>query len=193
MEKKIYHVSTKPGITMLEPRVSVHGKPLVYGTQCLEFALLFGSENRHGDFDGIYGIDENGVPFFDEAYVDSLKERFDGQTCYIYELDPTDFKEGQTSFGGEVVSEKPVKVLSCTKVENVYDRLKEAQAEGKIKLTEFKADDPQYTARVDEHISERLERFHITNIFAKGYGFCKKKFPHLIGKRQQEKDQGRER
>lgn len=177
---KIYHVSTRDDITVLKPQVSTHGKPYVYGTENLEFALLFGSKNRHGDFDGIYGIDENGTAFFEEAFENSLKERFDGQSCYIYELDPTDFQQGKTSFHGEVVSEKPVKVLSCTKVENVYDRLQEASKEGKIKLTEFKKDDPEYTAKIDEHVTERMDRFHITNKYAKGYKFCKEKFPHLI-------------
>ncbi|MBE7075316.1 MAG: hypothetical protein E7376_04995 [Clostridiales bacterium] len=193
MTKKIYHVSTTPNLKELKPHVSTHGKPYVYGTTAVDFAMFFGSNNKHGDFDGIYGIDENGTPFFEEAYEGALKERFDGQTCYIYELDPTTFEEGKTSFEGEVVSEKPVKVIGCTKVDNVYDYLQEANKEGRVNLTEFKQDDPEYTAKIDAHIEERIERFNIRHggLSRKpARDFCNKKFGHIMNKpRNQENTQ----
>ncbi|MBQ8909246.1 MAG: hypothetical protein IJY90_03065 [Clostridia bacterium] len=112
---KLYHVSKVPGLNLLEPRVSTHGKPYVYAAKDLCLALLFGSSKSHGDFDGMYGR-KDGVPYFYEAYHGAFKDRFQGEICYIYEVERETFKENQTSFKAELVSEVPVKVLNCTKV-----------------------------------------------------------------------------
>lgn len=130
---KLYHVSTIPDLKVLQPRVSTHGKPYVYTTENLNFALFFGSRKSNGDFDGIYGI-ENGVPFFYEAFPGAFKHRFDDEFCYVYEVEPEGFKSGQTSFKGEVVSENPAKIINCDKIDNLYDFLMKKVDNGEIIL-----------------------------------------------------------
>ncbi len=182
---KLYHVSTVPDLKILEPHISTHGKSYVYATSSPEFALFFGGIESAGDFDGIYGIKDN-IPYFYEAYEGALKRRFNGAVCYIYEVDPTNFMEGKTSFKGEVVSEKPVKILNSKKIDNIYEHLLELNKESKINLYFYKNTN-EYNKKIDEHIIDRITRFNILADKDSGlYKFCKRHFPTIVNKLESE-------
>ena len=178
---KLYHVSKVPNIQVLQPKKSTHGIPYVYATSNLELALLFGSSKSYGDFDGSYGA-INGKPYFYEAYPNALKRRFENEVCYIYEVDPSTFEKGKTSFKAEVVSEKPVKVLSCTKVDDLYSRLLSLIDDGKIEYRSYRKDDLEYVEMINEHIKDRLISFCgiLQNKESSLYKFCKEKFPSIV-------------
>ena len=177
---KLYHVSKVPNIQVLQPKKSTHGIPYVYATSNLEFALLFGSSKSYGDFDGVYGT-KNGKPFFYEAYPNALNRRFENEVCYIYEVDSSTFEKGQTSFGAEVVSEKPVKVLSCSIVDDLYSNLLSLIEGGKIDYKSYRKDDLEYVEMINAHIKDRLVNFKILqNKDSMTYKFCKEKFPSII-------------
>ena len=177
--KKLYHVSTTPNLKVLIPRASTHKIPYVYASQYPEFCLLIGSKKSHGDFDGSYGL-LNKTVYFQEAYPNAFKERFQGETCYLYEVDPTTFQEGKTSFKGEVVSEEEVKVLSCEKIDDVYTRLLQEIKEGKLKLIEYSTD-PDYQQTIRDRIKKKLI---ITDVINHPewpiYQFCKQKFGDIM-------------
>lgn len=188
--QKLYHVSHRANLTMLEPKVSTHGKPYVYATSCLEVALLFGSNRSFGDLDGAYGGGSNGVkPYFYEAYEGALKRRFEGVTCYIYEVDSTNFKEGQTSYKAEVVSEQPVKILNCTKVDDLYNILLKLNKENKIDIKFYNKEDPQYVKTLSEHIKNRIQLFGILqNKQGVQYEFCKKYHAQILKELEKDKN-----
>ena len=180
MFEKLYHVSNQPGLKVLEPRVSTHGKAYVYATPYLEFALLFGSKKSNGDLDGSYGLNKEGKPFFYEAYEGALKRRFEKEKCYIYEVDIRNFKTQQTSFKGEVVSEEPVKVLKCTEVDDLYEYLQTLIKNGELDFKPYSLDE-NYQDFITEHIKSRLIMFNILEKKDKPiYQFCKQKFPNLV-------------
>ena len=183
MKEKLYHVSHVADLKILKPRVSTHGKSYVYATKNLTVALLFGSEKAMGDLDGIYGGGtERCKPFFYEAFPGAFKRRFEDTSCYIYEVDPTDFEEGKTSYSAEVVSEKPVKVLNCTKVDNLYEKLLELSKQGEIDLRFYDKDDPKYVEMIEQHLKDRIVRFGILeDKEAYRYKFCTWYYPHIIG------------
>ncbi|MBQ7579121.1 MAG: hypothetical protein IJT25_01130 [Clostridia bacterium] len=173
---------------MLEPHISTHGKPYVYATPNWEFSLFFGGRESRGDFDGMYGI-KNNIPYFYEAYSNALKRRFDNVCCYIYEVDPSTFETNKTSFAGEVVSEEPVKILNCRKVNNVYELLLELHERKKVDL-HFYQNSPAYVNMINKHITDRLIKFKILEDKTSGlYKFCKNHFPEIIEelKKEQEK------
>ena len=181
-EEKLYHVSHVPNLTVLEPRVSSHGKSYVYATENLAVALLFGSEKSMGDFDGLYGGGSQGrTPYFYEAFPGAFKRRFEDTVCYIYEVDPIDFMEGKTSYTAEVVSEKPVKVLNCTKVEDLQSTLLELAESGELELKFYNKDNPEYVKLIDEHIKDRILRFGILEDKERYvYKFCTWYHTHII-------------
>ena len=53
---------------------------------------------------------------------------------YIYKLDASNFKENQTGWSAEVVSNTDEKVISSEYIENIYDELIKLDKEGLIKL-----------------------------------------------------------
>ena len=181
MKEKLYHVSHIPNLKILEPKKSTHGKSYVYATKFLEVALFFGSDKSFGDFDGMYGGGETQKPFFYEAYAGALKRRFENVTCYIYEVDPKDFKENKTSYSAEVVSEKPVQVLKCTVVKNLYDKIISLYKKGKIDLRFYDKDNENYVTTINKHIKHRLKIFNtLKNKQTNQYKFCKEKFSEII-------------
>lgn len=67
----LYHVSPAPGIKVLEPRVSTHGKAYVYAVDNLATGLLFGV--HHDDFDFMISTDpETDFPTCLECYPGAL-------------------------------------------------------------------------------------------------------------------------
>ena len=99
MEEKLYHVSHIANLKVLEPKLSSHNKEYVYATKDIVVALFFGSVKTMRDLDGLYGGGFNGrKPFFYEGFPGAFKRRFEGTSCYIYEVDPTNFEEGKTSY-----------------------------------------------------------------------------------------------
>lgn len=175
---KLYHVSTTPNLKILQPHLSSHGKPYVYATSNLDFALFFGGKNSDGDFDGITGI-KQGVPYFFEAYEGALKKRFEGSKCYIYEVEASSFSRA-TSFRGEVVSEKPVKVLNCEEINDLYQYLLQQNANGKLELHFFE-NSKEYKEMINNHISDRIIRYGILNKKNSNiYKFCEIHFPDVL-------------
>ena len=180
--EKLYHVSNIPDLTMLEPHVSTHGKSYVYATKDLAVALLFGSskEKDHGDFDGSYGGGSGKPVFFYEAFEGAFEQRFKGQQCYIYEVDPTTFKAGETSFKSEVVSEDPVKILKCEKVDDLYAYLQKLIKNGELDFKPYLQDEG-YQEMIRQHIKSRIELFEIyKQPNTKSYQFCKEKFNDIL-------------
>lgn len=174
-KEKLYHVSHVPDLTVLEPRVSTHGKGYVYATKNLPVALLFGSFKSMGDLDGMYGGGgSNGQkPYFYEGFPGAFKRRFEDTSCYIYEVDPTDFQEGKTSYTAELVSEKPVKVLKSTKIDNLYEKLLDLSKEGELDLFFYDKDSPKYVELLRNHIKDRILSFGILEDKNKyHYKFC---------------------
>ena len=189
---KLYHVSKVLNIELLEPKKSTHGIPYVYATSNLELALLFGSSKSYGDFDGVYGT-KNGKPYFYEAYPNAFKRRFENEVCYIYEVDSSTFEKGKTSFGAEVVSEKPVRVLSCEKVDDLYSLLLSLINEGKISYEPYNENCAEYIKMINAHIKDRLVNFRILqNKDSMTYKFCKEKFPSLVNELESSNEQNKE-
>ena len=190
---KLYHVSKVPNIEVLQPKKSTHGVPYVYATSNLELALLFGSLKSYGDFDGSYGTIK-GKPYFYEAYPNALKRRFENEECYIYEVDSKTFKRGKTSFKSEVVSEDPVRVLSCKRVDDLYSLLLSLIDEGKIEYKAYRKDDLEYVEMINKHIKDRLISFSgiLQNKESMTYKFCKEKFPSLINELESSNEQNKE-
>lgn len=188
MKEKLYHVSHVADLKVLEPRVSTHGKSYVYATKDLTVALLFGSHKAMGDLDGPYGGGCNGrKPYFYEAFPGAFKRRFEDTSCYIYEVDPTFFEEGKTSYLAEVVSEKPVKVLKCTKVEDLYQTLLKSAENGELDLRFYNKENPKYVEVIEKHLKDRIVRYDILEDKEKcQYKFCTYHFPHIIKELEKE-------
>lgn len=151
----IFHVSATPGLNVLKPHVSTHGKAWVYAIENLVTGLLFGI--RHDDFDFIIS-DENGKPVVYECYPNAFERVYLGKSCSVYELDDRDFIRGMTSWTPELVSDHEVPVLNEIFIEDIYTRLLSEESRGNLVLHRYR-EDGAYKKRISEHIVDRLIRF----------------------------------
>lgn len=152
----LYHVSSTPGLTVLEPRVSTHGKAWVYATPSLLTGLLFGT--RQDDFDLRISTLDDGRTEVCECYPDALQRVFSGKACTVYEVPDTGFLRGQTSWDVEWVCDRAVPVASSWAVPDLYARLLEEEAAGRLVLRRW-SEDAAYRAMIAEHVVDRLIRF----------------------------------
>ena len=151
MNKTIYHVSKIPDLEVLQPKLCSHEKAYVYASYKIETALLFGG-GLWSDWNFIYkrNYDTDELTF-SETYAGVFDETFAGKTCYLYEVEDSGFKEGQTHMWDEIVSENPTKVLKCTKILNLKTELFKLQEKGKLKIETYQNTD-EYNFKVKKHI-----------------------------------------
>lgn len=158
----LYHVSHTPGITVLQPHISSHGKPYVYAIEDLVTGLLFGA--KKDDFDFLLYSDEQGKPVLCECYPDAFRKKYGGQSCSVYEVEETGFLRGVTGWTPELVCECAVNVARETSVPDLYARLLEEERQGNLTVRRY-SDDPDYRAMISRHIVDRLIRFDLLEYF----------------------------
>lgn len=156
----VYHVSSTPGIRVLTPRVSSHGKAYVYAIESLVTGLLFGA--KHDDFDFLLDTSADGIPELYECYPDAFRSVYQGKRCSVYELMDEGFVRGRTSWDPELVSETEVVVEREIVVDDLYSRLLHEQEKGNLLLHPY-TDTPEYKKMISEHIVDRLIRFDALN------------------------------
>lgn len=154
----LYHASRTPGLAVLEPRVSTHGKPYVYAVDSAVTALLFGAPKD--DFDLLTDA-QNGVPVVWECRPNALRAVYAGKRCSLYTVAEDGFLAGQTGWAPERVCETPVRVASEERVPDLYDWIDAARRRGACVLHRFRAD-AEYHAFLLGEFRERIAAFGLT-------------------------------
>ena len=152
----LYHVSSIPGIKVLEPRVSTHGTAYVYAIENLVTGLLFGA--KQDDFDFHISTDEKGIPTIFECYPGALEAKYKDKSCTVYELTEEGFLRGKTSWSEELVCETEVPVQKEKFISDLYMRLLEEEEQGKLYIHRFE-NSTEYKQFISKHIVDRLIRF----------------------------------
>ena len=113
----VYHGSSIPNLEVIKKHKSTHMKEWVYACHSKAIATIFLSP-MHSDLS--YSLSGDG-----KNYPVELVERKPGMfkkifNCsgYIYKLDASNFKENQTGWSAEVVSDTDEKVISSEYIDN---------------------------------------------------------------------------
>ena len=147
--RPLYHASQTPGLTVLEPRVSNHGKPLVYASAKRENVLVYLSNAvekhcREAGFAhggpwqkwGSYGF-ANGLLQLDEYWPGATLWTYSGVSGYIDTVEG-DFAPME-GIPYAYISEKPARVTDCAFLPDAYQALLQAEREGKLLLRSYDA------------------------------------------------------
>lgn len=145
---KVYHGSQNPNIEILEPKVSSHGKAYVYGSVNEAVALLFLA--RWNDYIFRMGYDEEQL-YLVENFHGAFQEVFKDVKGYLYEVEGENFSQRKELWRGEVVSEKPVKVLSRRAIQDISSVLKELK---ELKIYYY-PDRPSFYPEDDQDLIDR--------------------------------------
>lgn len=169
----LYHASQTPDIKILEPRISNHGKPLVYFSQKRENTLVYLSNAiekhcRENDFahDGVYtkwgpyGFNGDGILVLDEYYPNASRETYEGVSGYIYSVFETGEPMDDIPFA--FISETSVEVRGCEFVPDAYAALLQAAEHGKIIMNKYADNSPQKLAWIEKIVRKEYEDFKST-------------------------------
>ena len=161
----LYHASQTPGIKILEPRISNHGKPFVYLSQKRENVLVYLSNAvekhcRENGFahDGIYtkwgpyGFNSEGILILDEYYPNATRETYEGVSGYIYSANETGKPMEDIPYA--FVTDKPVEVRSCEFVSDAYAALLQAAEQGKIIINSCESSSPQKLKWIEKTVRD---------------------------------------
>lgn len=160
----LYHVSPTPGIKVLQPRLSSHGKPYVYAIENLVTGLLFGAQKD--DFDFMLDVDDSGRPVICECYPDAFSKIYTGKSCTVYEVEETGFQRGITGWAPELVCVQAVPVVKEYAVTDLYARLLEEEQRGDLIIRRYSGN-LSYRGMIAAHLVDRLIRFDLLEYFDK--------------------------
>ena len=187
----LYHASQTPQLTVLEPRVSNQGEPLVWLSQKRENVLVYLSNavERHCIETGFahiepwtkwgpYGFTKDGRMELSEYYPNALAETYAGVSGYVYRTEEPD---GAESFGIPFAAAYrcPVPVIDAEYVPDALEALLEAERKEEIVIVRY--------AELPKRMHDWLARV-IPQEYAEGKAdyrhFLKAKFPALCGDKQ---------
>lgn len=146
----VYHASPIGGLTVLEPKSTGNGAPVVWFSEKRENVLVYLSNAvekfcRESGFEhegayekwGPYGFEHNGRLRLEEYYPDALRETYQGVSGWIYTVETVEKSGFSKGIPFTVTSEKPVPVTGAEFVPDAYEAILEAEREGKIVLKRY--------------------------------------------------------
>ena len=145
-----YHASPVKGITLLEPRVSNHGVPLVYFSKKRENVLVYLSNAiekycRETGFSydgpwqkwGPYGFGPDGRLRLAEYYPNALVSTYQGVSGYIYSAPAIAASGFPLQIPDAAASQAPVKVSGAEWVPDAYAAILQAEGDGLITIRRY--------------------------------------------------------
>ena len=145
-----YHASPVKGLTLLEPRISNHGIPLVYFSLKRENALVYLSNavekycrETGFSYDGVwtkwaaYGFDPDGRQRIEEYYPDALEKTYRGVSGYIYSAEKIESCGFNTGIIDSAASGMPVPVSGVEFVRDAYEEILKAEKSGAVTVLRY--------------------------------------------------------
>lgn len=132
----VYHGSREKGLKQIKKHTGTHQKECVYAVDNEVIALLFASnENCNGDYDYSIGcVDE--IPYIVERWPGILNKIYTTQAS-LYKLDGKNFNHYDYLWQPEVISFFDEPVLEEIEIENVLEKLRIFQNEGRLKIYDY--------------------------------------------------------
>ena len=79
----------------------------------------------------------NGLQELTERFPNAFEQIYKEKSGFLYFLDSTNFKESQTSFSPEVVSNKKEQVLHCEVIDDCYEKVCEMEKNNEVILFRY--------------------------------------------------------
>ncbi len=130
----VYHGSIHQGLKIIKRNKSTHGKSWVYATLSKAISTIFIS-NKGSDLYYYLSGDgtENNPVLLVERKEGMFKDIFNVSGS-LYTLSGKNFISGETGWSAEVISESDENVIHEEHIDNVFEKLKELNDMGELKL-----------------------------------------------------------
>ena len=132
--KNVYHGSTQQGLKTIRKNKSTHGQAWVYATLSKAISTIFISNKGSNLYYYLSGDGtENNPIILVERKENMFKDIFNVSGS-LYTLSGKNFISGKTGWSAELVSEYDEDVVHEEYIDNVFEKLKELNDEGELKL-----------------------------------------------------------
>lgn len=145
-----FHASSKTDLTVLEPRISNHGIPLVYFSEKRENVLVYLSNaiekycrDTGYSYEGVwekwgpYGFDQDGKMILEEYYPDALTETYHGVQGCIYTAEGVADSGLISNIPYLAASSEPVRITGKEVIPDALEALLEAERNGLIRIIRY--------------------------------------------------------
>ena len=186
---KLFHASQTPGIQVLEPRVSNHGRPLLYFSDRRENTLVYlcNAIERHWLASGFppcetyhkwgsYGFTGEGLLCLEEYWPGATEETYGGAAGYVYTVE-TEKARPLPEIPHAFTLQEPIRVTVSEFVPNALEALKQAERAGKLALRSYGENSPDKLQWIEQAIRREYEESD-----SQPYReFLQAKFPQIKG------------
>ena len=184
----VYHGSIHQGLKIIKRNKSTHGKPWVYATLSKAISTIFIS---HKGSDLYYYLSGDGTENNPVILVERKENMFKNifnVSGSLYTLNGKNFISGKTGWSAEVVSESDENVLHEEHIDNVFEKLKELNESGELKLYLY-PNRPSFLPKDNSDLVPKVIRWKNRGInidqFFKLYPELKEQYLNMIKENEQ--------
>lgn len=184
----VYHGSIHQGLKIIKRNKSTHGKPWVYATLSKAISTIFIS---HKGSDLYYYLSGDGTENNPVILVERKENMFKNifnVSGSLYTLNGKNFISGKTGWSAEVISESDENVLHEEHIDNVFEKLKELNNNGELKLYLY-PNRPSFLPKDNSDLVPKVIRWKNRGInidqFFKLYPELKKQYLNMIQENEQ--------
>ena len=132
--KYVYHGSIKQGLKKIRKHKGTHGKAWVYGTLSKAIPIIFISDKGSDLYYFLSGNGSKDNPVIIVERKEGMFKEIFNVSGSLYNLSGKNFMAEKTGWSAEVVSEFDEEVIYEEHINNVFEKLKELNDEGELKL-----------------------------------------------------------
>lgn len=159
----LYHGSCVGGLNELTPFLSEHKKPYVYLSSNPVVALLYAVKPVPKPFSFYpYGF-SGGKVIYSEYFEDCFKKLYQGKTGFLYECEIEENTQNATAINCAYTTESPVKVLNCTRIDDIFDKFMEYREDGLFDIKQFDRVPEKEMAFVLDDMKSTIEKYDLKN------------------------------
>lgn len=185
-----YHASPYGNIITLEPRISSHGKPLIYFSTKRENVLVYLSNavekyclETGFAYEGIwqkwasYGFDKDGTQYIEEYYPNALIKTYKGVSGYIYSAENIKEASFEIRIPFSAVCSDPVPVTNVEFIPDAYEAIINAEKSGLLKIIRYEEMSEKARKRNEQMVKQEYEQ---ASEHPEYRHFIQGNFPHLF-------------
>lgn len=132
--KMVYHGSVHQGLKQIKKNKSTHGKTWVYATLSKAISTIFISNKGSDLYYYLSGDGTENIPVILVERKENMFKDIFNVSGSLYTLNGKNFISGKTGWSAEVVSEFDEDVIQEEHIDNVFEKLKELNEKGELKL-----------------------------------------------------------
>ncbi len=184
----VYHGSIHQGLKIIKRNKSTHGKPWVYATLSKAISTIFISHKGSDLYYYLRGDGTENNPVILVERKENMFKNIFNVSGSLYTLNGKNFISGKTGWSAEVVSEFDENVLHEEHIDNVFEKLKELNNNGELKLYLY-PNRPSFLPKDNSDLVPKVIRWKNRGInidqFFKLYPELKEQYLNMIKENEQ--------